>query len=43
MDPTTYHTYRDLPPLAGLCSVEEASRPGLGIEWNWDAINRYSR
>jgi hypothetical protein len=30
--PATYHTYRDLPPLAGLCTHEEAAKPGLGIE-----------
>ncbi|MFO0968522.1 MAG: hypothetical protein U0793_23440 [Gemmataceae bacterium] len=32
MDPTTYHTYRDLPPLAGLCSMADAVRPGLSVE-----------
>ncbi|MCE9532726.1 MAG: hypothetical protein K8T89_16640 [Planctomycetes bacterium] len=32
ISPTTYRPYRDLPPLAGLCTHEEAARPGLGIE-----------
>ena len=27
-----YSTYRDLPPLAGLCSLAEAARPGLSVE-----------
>ncbi len=27
-----YQSYQDLPPLAGLCTVEEAARPGPGIE-----------
>ena len=27
-----YESYRGLPPLAGLATFEEASRPGLGIE-----------
>ena len=29
---STYETYRDLPPLAGVCSMEEAQRPGLGVD-----------
>ena len=31
-DLSSYKTYRGLPPLAGLATVEEAARPGLGIE-----------
>src|SRR5438128_525451 len=27
-----YQPYKDLPPLAGLCTLEEAARPGLAIE-----------
>ncbi len=30
--PATYRTYRNLPPLAGLCTHEEAARPGLSVE-----------
>jgi hypothetical protein len=29
---TRYRPYRDLPPLAGLCTHAEASRPGLSVE-----------
>ena len=28
----TYRSYKDLPPLAGLATFEEATKPGLGIE-----------
>lgn len=28
----SYRTYRGLPPLAGLATIAEAARPGLGIE-----------
>ena len=28
----SYQSYRDLPPLAGLATIAEAARPGLGIE-----------
>src|SRR3954468_22521519 len=33
-DPTplpNYQSYKGLPPLAGLCSVEEAAKPGLSV------------
>jgi hypothetical protein len=30
--PTTYRSYRNLPPLAGLATMEEAAKPGLGVE-----------
>ncbi|MFN0067155.1 MAG: hypothetical protein ACKVYV_05910, partial [Limisphaerales bacterium] len=33
-------TYRDLPPLAGLCSFEEAARPGLSVE---ESVRRLKR
>ena len=29
---TGYHSYRDLPMLAGLATVAEAARPGLSVE-----------
>ena len=35
-----YQTYRDLPPLAGLCSMEEAQRPGLSVE---ECVTRLKR
>src|SRR5215472_5841403 len=28
----SYETYRDLPPLAGLGSIADASKPGLSVE-----------
>jgi len=40
MTPATYQTYRDLPPLAGLCSHVEAALPGLGIK---TAVTRLKR
>jgi hypothetical protein len=35
------HSYRNLPPLAGLCSVEEAMAPGLSIEECVARLKRY--
>src|SRR5271170_5907212 len=35
-----YSSYRGLPTLAGLASVAEASRPGLGIE---ECVRRHKR
>ena len=40
MDPTTYRSYRDLPPLAGVASFDEAMQPGLSIE---DCVARLKR
>ncbi|SKB05767.1 hypothetical protein SAMN02745166_04332 [Prosthecobacter debontii] len=37
----SYPTYRNLPPLAGLGSFEEAAKPGLGVEESVDRIKRY--
>ncbi|MST00644.1 MAG: hypothetical protein EXS29_04975 [Pedosphaera sp.] len=37
----TYATYRGLPPLAGLCSFDEASRPGLSVEHCVRRLKRY--
>jgi hypothetical protein len=31
-DPISYRSYRDLPALAGLASIEDAAKPGLGVE-----------
>src|SRR3954454_4049864 len=28
----SYRSYRGLPPLAGLATIAEAARPGLGVE-----------
>lgn len=39
--PSVNRTYRDLPPLAGLCTLAEAARPGLGIEACVARLKRY--
>ena len=36
-----HQTYRDLPPLAGLCTFEQAARPGLMIEKCVARLKRY--
>jgi len=36
-----YRSYRDLPPLAGLCTMEEAARPGLSVEECVRRLKRY--
>src|SRR5579885_21872 len=36
-----YQSYRDLPQLAGLATIEEAARPGLGIEACVARLKRY--
>lgn len=36
-----YKSYKDLPPLAGLCSFEEAGRPGLSVEECVSRLKRY--
>lgn len=41
MSSTPYTPYRNLPPLAGLASFEEAAKPGLGVEESVDRIKRY--
>jgi hypothetical protein len=38
--PATYRTFRDLPSLAGVATLAEASKPGLGIE---EAVSRLKR
>jgi hypothetical protein len=35
-----YQSYKGLPPLAGLCTVEEAAKPGLGVE---ECVRRLKR
>jgi hypothetical protein len=35
-----YRTYKDLPPLAGLCTLEEAAKPGLSVE---ECVRRLKR
>src|SRR6266566_980650 len=40
MDPTTYQPYRGLPPLAGVCSFEDAMRPGLSVD---ECVRRHKR
>jgi len=37
----TYQTYRNLPPLAGVCSMEEAMMPGLSVEECVRRLKRY--
>jgi hypothetical protein len=36
-----YRSYRDLPPLAGLCSFEDAQRPGLSVEESVRRLKRF--
>ena len=40
MNPATYRSYRDLPPIAGITSFDEAMRPGLSVE---DCVARLKR
>lgn len=35
-----YRSYKNLPPLAGLCSIEEAMKPGLPVE---ECVHRLKR
>ena len=37
---TNYQSYKGLPPLAGLCTVEEAAKPGLSVE---ECVRRLKR
>ena len=39
--PSTYQSYRGLPTLAGLATLEEAAHPGLGIEACVARLKRY--
>lgn len=36
-----YQTYRNLPPLAGLCSFAKAERPGLSVEQSVRRLKRH--
>src|SRR3989454_6053736 len=36
----TYQSYRNLPPLAGLCSINDARKPGLSVE---ECVRRHKR
>lgn len=38
--PSTYRPYKNLPPLAGLCTHEDAIKPGLGVE---ECVRRLKR
>ena len=38
---TTHHTPGKLPPLAGLCTFDEAQRPGLPVEECVRRLKRY--
>jgi len=40
MKTTSYQSYRGLPPLAGICSMEEAMQPGLSVE---QCVSRHKR
>jgi hypothetical protein len=40
-NPKAYQSYRGLPTLAGLATVAEASRPGLGVEACVTRLKRY--
>src|SRR3954470_23057498 len=36
-----YESYRGLPPLAGVCAMEDAMRPGLSVEQCVTRLKRY--
>ena len=36
-----YHSFRNLPPLAGLCTFEQAAKPGLSVEQCVSRLKRY--
>jgi hypothetical protein len=38
--PENYHSYRDLPPVAGICTVPEAARIGFSVD---DCVKRLKR
>src|SRR5881628_1224533 len=38
---STYKSYRDLPPLAGICPLAEAMKPGLSAEECVRRLKRY--
>ncbi|HWB00863.1 MAG TPA: hypothetical protein VG713_20365, partial [Pirellulales bacterium] len=40
-EPEQYRSYRDLPPVAGLCSIAEAARPGMSVDACVTRLKRY--
>src|SRR6266508_5127604 len=38
---SNYKSYRDLPPLAGICPLTEAMKPGLSVEECVSRLKRY--
>ena len=40
MPAPNYQSYRNIPPLAGLCTIEEALKPGLSVE---ECVRRLKR
>jgi hypothetical protein len=38
---STYQTYRGLPALAGVCSMDQAMKPGLAVEECVRRLKRY--
>src|SRR3954447_18153179 len=41
MNAEGYRSYRDLPPLAGVCSMADAMKPGLSVEECVRRLKRY--
>src|SRR4051812_20157070 len=41
MEPRTYCSYRDLPPIAGIVSVADAAKIGLSVETCVDRLKRH--
>jgi hypothetical protein len=41
MNPADYRTHRDLPPLAGIATFQEAMRPGLSVDECVRRVKRY--
>src|SRR5215213_8665913 len=41
MSLANYKSYKNLPPLAGLCSMERAAQPGLSVEECVRRLKRY--
>lgn len=37
----TYQPYRHLPPLAGICTMNDAMKPGLSVEQCVARLKRY--
>src|SRR5215207_3861440 len=41
MSLANYQSYKNLPPLAGLCTMEQAAKPGLSVEECVRRLKRY--